>query len=175
MSIIKKWQNLSASNRFLFAYPFWFLLLFGLFYWGRYWSLSPLGHFLDTFQRNIIMAVLDSVLNNKIVNYDIVINSRYHVVITPECNGFVPYFIFLAAVLAYPKSLKCKILWAVAGYFIFSIVNLIRLYLVTITVNNYGTDAFFLAHDIGGNLLLIIIGGIMFIGYLDKCYYRTNK
>ncbi len=169
MSIIKKWRQIPPSNRFLIAYPFWFLLLFGLFYWGKYWSLSPVGQFLDSIQREIIMGILNALLDNKISNYDIIINSGYRVVITPECNGLVPYFIFLAAVLAYPKELKCKIIWAVIGYLVFSVVNLIRLYLVTQAVNSFGADIFFLAHDIGGNLLLIVTGGFMFLKYLDGC------
>lgn len=169
MSIGKWWGNLKASDRFAIAYPIWFLILFGLFYWGKYWDLSPLGHYLDSFQRNMIMSILDPLLDNPIQNYDIIISPKYHVVITPECNGFIPYFIFLAGVLAYSFKLKCKIIWGIAGYFVFSIVNLIRLYLVTILVNKYGVENFFYFHDIGGNLLLIITGGFMFIKYLKSC------
>ena len=169
MSIGNRWRSLDASNKFLIAYPIWFLILFGLFYWGRYWSASPIGHYLDGLQREMIMGVLDSLLDNRILGYDIVINSHYHVVITPECNGFVPYFIFLAGVLAYPYSLKCKIPWAIGGYFLFTIVNLIRLYIVTVVVNKYGADYFFIIHDIGGNLLLIVTGMVSFLIYLRSC------
>jgi len=169
VSIGGKWSSLEPSNRFLIAYPIWFLILFGIFYWGTYWSASPIGYYLDSLQREIIMGVLDSLLDNQIINYDIVINPHYHVVITPECNGFVPYFIFLAGVLAYPCSLKSKLFWLVAGYAIFTVVNLIRLYLVTIAVNKYGGDFFFLFHDIGGNLLLIATGMVAFVTYLKSC------
>jgi len=137
VSIVKKWHSLDRYNRFLISYPFWFLLLFGLFYWGKYWSLSPIGEYLDHLQRDFIMMVLNTLLDNKIVNYDIIINPRYHVVITPECNGFVPYFIFLAGILAYSCSIKNKIFWAILGYFIFTFVNLLRLYVVTVIVNSY--------------------------------------
>jgi len=169
LSIISWWRSLDASNKFTIAYPVWFLTLFGLFYWGHFWDLSAIGQYLDSLQREMIMWVLDSTLDNQINNYDIIINSQYHVVITPECNGLVPYFIFLAGVLAYPFSIKCKILWGIAGYFVFTVVNLIRLYLVTILVNKYGGDNFFYFHDIGGNLLLIVTGGFMFIKYLSSC------
>lgn len=169
MSIIDKWHSLDDSNKFLIAYPFWFLLLFGVFYWGTYWSMSPIGHYLDTLQRDIIMSVLDSTLDNQIQNFDIVINSRYHVVITPECNGFVPYYIYLAGVLAYSCSLKRKVIYGIIGYFILSLVNLIRLYVVTQIVNKFGADSFFWAHDVGGNLLLIITGMSLFWLYLQGC------
>ena len=169
MSIVKKWHSLDRYNRFLISYPFWFLLLFGLFYWGKYWSLSPIGEYLDHLQRDFIMMVLNTLLDNKIVNYDIIINPRYHVVITPECNGFVPYFIFLAGILAYPCSIKNKIFWAILGYVIFTFVNLLRLYIVTEAVNKWGADIFFYIHDIGGNLLLIITGAALFFKYLNSC------
>ena len=169
MSIIDKWHSLDDSNKFLIAYPFWFLLLFGVFYWGSYWSMSPIGQYLDTLQRDIIMSVLDSTLSNQIQNFDIVINPKYHVVITPECNGFVPYYIYLAGVLAYSCTLKRKVIYGVVGYFIFTVVNLIRLYVVTQIVNIYGADYFFWAHDIGGNLLLIITGMSIFWLYLKGC------
>ena len=169
MSIINKWHSLNDSNKFLIAYPFWFLLLFGVFYWGSYWSMSPIGQYLDSVQRDIIMSVLDSTLDNQIQNFDIVINSKYHVVITPECNGFVPYYIFLAGILAYSCSLKRKVTYAVLGYIIFSVVNLIRLYVVTQIVNKYGAGYFFWAHDIGGNILLIMTGISLFWLYLKGC------
>lgn len=169
MSIKSRWHSLNDSNKFLIAYPFWFLLIFGIFYWGSYWSMSPIGQYLDGVQRDMIMSVLDSTLNNHVQNFDIIINSKYHVVITPECNGFVPYYIYLAGVLAYSCRLKRKLIYGVVGYFIFSIVNLIRLYTVTQIVNKYGADYFFLAHDIGGNLLLIITGMSIFWLYLKGC------
>ncbi len=169
MSIAKKWRSLDSSNRFLIAYPIWFLVLFGLFYWGSYWSASPIGKLLDFYQREMIMWVLDSILDNQIVNYDIVVNPHYHVVITPECNGFVPYFIFLAGILAYPCKIASKLFWLVAGYILFSIVNLVRLYIVAIVVNRYGADAFFYIHDIGGNTLLIVTGMVAFLTYLRRC------
>ena len=115
------------------------------------------------------MSVLDSTLDNQIQNFDIVINPKYHVVITPECNGFVPYYIYLAGVLAYSCTIKRKVIYAVAGYFLFTVVNLIRLYLVTQIVNKYGADYFFWAHDIGGNVLLIITGMSIFWLYLKGC------
>ena len=169
LPIVSWWRSLSASNKFTIAYPVWFLILFGIFYWGHFWDLSKIGQYLDSFQREMIMSILGSSLDNQIDNYDIIINSQYHVVITPECNGLVPYFIFLAGVLAYPFTTKCKILWGIMGYFIFTIVNLIRLYLVTILVNRYGGENFFYFHDIGCNILLIATGGLMFIKYLSSC------
>ena len=137
--------------------------------------MSPIGQFIDSVQRDMIMAVLDSTLENSIQNFDIVINPKFHVVITPECNGFVPYYIFLAGVLAYSCNLKRKIIYAVFSYLIFTVVNLIRLYTVTQIVNRYGEDSFYYAHDIGGNLLLIITGMWLFLKYLKGCVKESYE
>ena len=171
MSIIDKWRGIDAHTRFLIAYPFWFLLLFGLFYWGRFWDVSSLGKVIDTALRTQIMDILQLFLDNHIENnYEIVINPLYRVVITPECNGLIPYFIYLAGVLAYPSRIFTKIIWGVMGYIIFFIANIIRLIIVTKVVNIYGADKFFLIHDIGGNLLLIVVGLLMFKAYLKVAY-----
>ena len=162
-------DSLESSNKFLISYFIWFVILFGIFYWGSYWSASKVGYYIDYYQRDFIMQVLDSLLDNRVINYDIVINPKYHVVITPECNGLVPYFIFLAGVLAYSCSFFKKLLWLLGGYIIFTLINLIRLYAVVEIVNRFGGKYFFIAHDIGGNLLLVATGAICFLIYLKSC------
>ena len=114
------------------------------------------------------MPTLDAILPNQIEKFDIIISKRYHVVITPECNGLIPYFIYLAGVLAYPKRLLIKFKWALLGFLAFNIANIIRLYIVVLVVNKYGDGAFFYIHDIGGNLLLIGVGAILFLRYLNE-------
>jgi len=107
-------------------------------------------------------------LPNRIIDYDIVINPKYHIVITPECNGLIPYFIYLAGVLAYPKSWFLKLKWTVFGLIIFNIANLIRLVVVTLVVNKYGSSSFYYIHDIVGNIFLVILGSVLFLGYLNN-------
>ena len=169
MSIVDSFRRLDASNRFLIAFPLWLLVIFGLFYWGKYWSYSPIGEYLDSSIRAAIMPILDLLFNNPIINYDIVINPRYRIVITPECNGLIPYFMILAAILAYPCGIKRKLIWAISAFLIIFIVNIIRLYIVVAVVNNFGTQYFYLVHDIGGNILLVATGAIIFLTYLKGC------
>jgi exosortase/archaeosortase family protein len=169
LSIKNNRFNLSPNTRFLIGYFFWFLFLFGVFYWGKYWSYSPIGKIIDFYVREAIMAILDSFLQNKILNYDIIINSKYHIVITPECNGLIPYFILLSAILAYGCSILKKIFWAILGFVVFFIANIIRLIVVVEIVNIYGSDAFYYIHDIAGNIFLVIIGMILFTSYLKRC------
>ena len=169
MSIGSRWRGLRASDKFLFSYPFWLLLLFGLFYWGSYWDLSPIGKAIDSAHRAVIMALLDNTLVNQIIGYEIVVSPHYRIVITPECNGLVPYFIYLAAVLAYPKRWLCKLKWALIGYFVIMVANFVRLVGVTEVVNGFGEASFYYVHDIAGNLLLITVGTLLFLFYLRGC------
>jgi len=169
LSIKNNRLNLSPDIKFVISYFVWFLILFGIFYWGKYWSYSPLGKIIDYYIREAIMAILDSFLQNKIVNYDIIINSKYHIVITPECNGLIPYLILLGAIVAYGCKIATKIFWAILGFVIFFIANIIRLIVVVEVVNIYGSEAFYYIHDIAGNIFLIIIGMILFTSYLKRC------
>jgi len=170
VSIVKKWHSLSPSNRFLISYPIWFLTLFGIFYWGKYWDYSIIGKVVDSTIRDIIMAILELFVNEPIVNYDIIMNPKYHIVITPECNGLIPYFILLAAILAYPCSIKRKLLWLISTFFIFFIANIIRLITVIEVVRRFGAESFYYIHDIGGNIFLVAVGSILFLRYLKGCY-----
>ncbi len=173
MSIIDRWKRLDKYLRFLILYPFWFIILFGIFYWGEYWDLSIIGKAIDSALRTQIMDILKLFINNKVVNeFEFIINPQYSVVITPECNGLIPYFIFLAAILAYPSSISLKIIWAFLGFVLFFIINIIRLIVVIYIVNIFGYESFFYIHDIGGNLLLIGIGLLMFKGFL---YYAQKS
>ena len=173
MSIVERYRDLSASQKFFIAYPIWFLALFGLFYWGRFWDHSFLGKLIDSAHRAVIMQLLDNTLANRIVGYDIIINPKYHIVITPECNGLVPYFIYLAAVLAYPMQRLCKLKWAVIGYFVIMVANFFRLVAVTEVVNGFGAKSFYYVHDIGGNILLIVVGSLLFLSYLKGCNVKA--
>ncbi len=172
MSIGSRWRALRASDRFFIAFPIWLLILFGLFYWGRYWDLSPIGRVIDNAHRTVIMALLDNTLANRIIGYEIVISPHFRIVITPECNGLVPYYIFLAAVLAYPNHWWCKLKWAFIGYIVIMATNFVRLVAVTEVVNSFGAASFYYVHDIAGNLFLIIVGSLLFLLYLRGCHAK---
>jgi len=173
VSIINRYKALDNQNRFIVKFIFWLIVLFGLFYWGRFWSYSPIGEYIDSGLRAIIMPILDALLDNSIDKYDILINSKYSVVITPECNGIIPYLMILAAILAYPCPAKRKFIYAISSAIIFFVMNILRLYIVVEVVNRFGANSFYLIHDIFGNLLLMATGAFIFLSYL-KCNKRDN-
>ncbi len=168
MSITKTYKK-DSSNSFIIYFFIWLAILFGLFYWGKYWQYSPIGKELDISIRSLIMPILDTILNNPIIDYDIIINPKYRVVITPECNGLIPYLMILSAILAFNCNFIKKLIWGILAFFIFFIINIIRLYFVILVVNRYGPKYFYLIHDIVGNILLIITGAVIFLIYIKGC------
>lgn len=169
MSIVSKWRSIDSYNRFLILFPFWLLALFGTLYWGRFWSYSPIGEMLDSSIRSVIMYILDALVSQPIRGFDIIMNPKYHIIITPECNGLIPYLMLLAAVVAYGCNLSRKIFWAIASFVALFIANIFRLWAVIVVVDKFGADSFYYVHDVGGNILLVTIGSALFLGYIRGC------
>ncbi len=161
---------MSIDNRkFLLFYPFFLVLLFGIFYWDeKLWNISYIGELIDSFQRDLLMKALSLLIGeDKINGFNIIVNPHYRLIITPACNGLVPYFIYLAGVLAYNKSILKKILWAIIGYIVIFIVNALRIWIVYLFVLN-GRENFHLSHDIIGNILLLATGLLLFKSYIKS-------
>ncbi len=174
MSIKEKWLSLDAQKRFLLSYPFFFLLLFGLFYWGEYWQGFEFAKAIDIFHRDIIMQILSLVVDEPIEGYKVLFDSHTRLVITPECNGLVPFLMLAAAILAYPSSLKLKIKWLLIAYISFMIANILRLIGVYLAIKYFGVNIFHVAHDIIGNIVLIALGAFIFFKYLGNIYAQKT-
>jgi exosortase/archaeosortase family protein len=99
----------------------------------------------------------------------IFINQGLTLVINQECNGFIPYFFFLASIIAFPSTLKHKIIWATLAYTVLSILNVFRIWFITKLVMN-SENNFSLAHDYLGNALLVFSSMVLFITFI-----RTQK
>ena len=173
MSIKEKWHTLDSQKRFLLSYPFFFLLLFGLFYWGEYWQGFEFAKAIDIFHRDTIMQILSLVVDEPIKGYKVLFDNHTRLVITPECNGLVPFLMLAAAILAYPSSIKLKLKWLLIAYISFMVANIVRLIGVYFAIKSFGVESFYIAHDIIGNLFLIALGAFIFFQYLGNIY--ANK
>jgi exosortase/archaeosortase family protein len=151
-------------RRFIALYFFYLGILFSLV------SLpsSPLYFVLNTGQTELILYFLDFFLQeNQRIGIDIWINSHYKIVITPACNGLIPLVFLYASILAYPCRFWNKVICLLLGYIILLWVNIFRIYMVVwITQNTRGQEAFFFAHDILGNLILMLTGLILFVSFI---------
>jgi exosortase/archaeosortase family protein len=153
-------------KKFLLIYLFALALLFVLFYADT----SILSRVLNDTQSSLTLMMLEPFLKpGQLQGIDIIISPYYKIIITQACNGMVPILFYFAAILAYPSRLWVKPLWMGAGYLIFTLVNVLRILIVVHFVEQKGgRDNFYLAHDIFGNALLMIVGLGLFILFI-KC------
>ena len=149
-------------KKFLFIYPLTLTLLFTIFYW----DISPLANLINQWQVNLSSLLTSFTLDDSAMqNNHILINSTLTLVIDKECNGFIPYFFFLASIIAFPSSIKHKIKWAVVGYVILSIFNVFRIWFITQLVMSSQKN-FSLAHDYLGNIFLVVSAILLFITFI---------
>ena len=160
-----------ASKRFLIAYGVWLAVLFGLFYLNT----NPLSHWLNEWQRGTLLEMLRYFLGaDRIRGIRIIAHPKFHIIITQACNGFIPYYLYLAGVFAYPYyRWSWRILWAVIGYGIISAVNVARLLFVT-AMTGHSPGNFHWSHDLVGNFLLMVTGLGLFWLYIRLAPRRVQ-
>ncbi|UFH59750.1 exosortase/archaeosortase family protein [Sulfurovum mangrovi] len=153
-------------KKFVLLYLLALLLLFTLFYADT----SILSRVLNDTQSALTLMMLEPFLKpGQLQGIDIIITPLYKIIITQACNGMVPILFYFAAIVAYPSKLWVKPLWMGAGYLIFTLINVLRILIVVHFVEQKGGRSnFYLAHDIFGNALLMIVGLGLFILFIKQ-------
>lgn len=153
---------MTRSRRFLLHYLVWVAALFLLLYLDT----NPLSHWINETQRRWLLEALRfSLGTERIRGIDILAHPHFRIIITQACNGLIPYYLYLAAILAYPRPWRDRLIWAVLGYFVISIVNVLRLLMVTAIVAR-NPASFHWSHDILGNAVLMVAGLGLFYLFL---------
>ena len=150
--------------KFLLTYWMGIALFFGIFYW----DVSPISLLINQQQTNLTSYLTSLTLPHEMMSdYRIFITNNYSLVIEKACNGMIPYLFFLASITAFPSTLWHKVKWAIMGYVIISIMNTLRIWMVTQLVLQERNN-FSLAHDYLGNALLIVTGLMLFILFVKS-------
>lgn len=150
-------------KRFFVRYLLFTAILFALFYLPS----NPISVALNTLQTKMTLKILSILLwHNAIQGIDIRIDPHYTIYISQACNGFIPILILYASLLAYPASWLYRIVWMLAGYLIFNLVNIGRIVFVAHMTRKYGHEAFHWSHDLLGNAILILTGLLLFIAFI---------
>ena len=159
-------------KKFVLLYLLALALLFVLFYADT----SMLSRVLNDTQSALTLMMLEPFLKpGQLQGIDITISPYYKIIITQACNGMIPILFYFAAIVAYPSRLWVKPLWMGAGYLIFTLVNVVRILIVVHFVEQKGgRDNFYLAHDIFGNLLLMVVGLGLFILFIRQTRVRET-
>jgi len=151
-------------KQFVVLYFFFLGVLFVLFY-APIFTFSTI---LNDGQSQLTLFLLDILLKpEQLKGIDIWINPHYKIIIGKACNGMIPILFLFASILAYPSSVLHKILWMLIGYFLFSLVNVIRiLFVVYVTETGNGHEDFYWSHDLLGNMLLMMTGLSLFVLFI---------
>ncbi|CAA6827031.1 MAG: Unknown protein [uncultured Sulfurovum sp.] len=149
-------------KNFTWVYLLTIVILFVFFYW----EASPLSKHLNNWQINLSAFLSSLTLNENLMEGNrIFISKSLTLVIDKSCNGFIPYFFFLASVLAFPSNIKHKIKWAFIGYIVLSLLNVFRIWFITQFVMQTESN-FSFAHDYLGNIFLVMSGLILFVIFI---------
>lgn len=117
------------GKRPIFQFVGLFVVLMGI-----YWGLTM----LDTVNKTLIPSYMRfyaqasaSVINifgeKASASGTEVMSSRYSVNIKHGCDALAPSALFIAAVLAFPASIRSKIPGLIAGTFVLAVINLVRI------------------------------------------------
>ena len=165
-------NNKSASPlRFVFSFIVLFLIFyfFNLFYFGitvpgsHY---SPfLAHYLNYIQglRWLLLNVSTGLLNlvgfTAICNnYELLVAGHTTIQVVYSCLGLGVISFFAAFVLAFPKPLKRKIIFIIAGIFVIELLNVIRFMLLVLFWTK--DDSKMIDHHTIFNIIIYIIVAI---------------
>ncbi|MDD2451483.1 exosortase/archaeosortase family protein [Sulfurovum sp.] len=159
-------------KKFVLLYLLALVLFFVLFYADT----TILSRVLNDTQTSLTLMMLEPFLKpGQLQGIDIIISPLYRIIITQACNGMIPILFYFAAIVAYPSRLWIKPLWMGAGYLIFTLVNVVRILIVVYFVEQKGgRDNFYLAHDIFGNALLMMVGLGLFILFIRSSGARPE-
>ncbi|NOZ90634.1 MAG: hypothetical protein GXO60_05030 [Epsilonproteobacteria bacterium] len=157
-------------KKFLITYWLTIIILFTIFYW----DISPIARIINHIQTDFISYTTSLLLDNGMMkNHEIIINKHYSLIIENACNGMVPYLFFLSSIIAFPSTIKHKIVWGILGYITINIINIFRIWVITQMVLKSKSN-FSLAHDWIGNILLISVSLALFILFV-KTRYNYKK
>jgi exosortase/archaeosortase family protein len=155
-------------KRFIALYFLFLGLLFILFYANT----SLLSSTLNEAQTQATLYALNLFLApGQMQGIDIWIDQNYKIIINQACNGMIPLLFLYASILAYPASFLHKIIWMIIGYVVFFVSNVLRILLVVHSVEaEGGRGNFYWSHDLLGNILLVMVGLMLFVGFM-----KTSK
>ena len=128
------------------------------------------GEIIELQQRVTLYLLRLFLEPGQIERTDIVISPHFRLYITNTCTGLPAILFYLAALIAYPASIRHKVLWFLVGYGLITLLNIARIlfivYLVKIDI-----DAFELAHDVVGNAAMGIAVLLLFILFVRSSRY----
>jgi len=94
--------------------------------------------------------------------------------VDPDCNGLKAVILFIAVILAYPSSLKVKLVWILGSIIFLQFINIVRITFLAWTLR-YHFDNFDFIHDFISPIFVISIALFMFYKYVDIANKSLEK
>jgi exosortase/archaeosortase family protein len=158
-------------KHFIPKYILLLLFLFLLFYY----ETTPVARWINNSQIDAIVFLMQMSLEPfQVVGRKILIHENYTLVVTAACNGMVPLWMLYASILALKSPWLHKLKWMAIGYVTLFVVNVLRIWFVAFATQEMGEALFFFAHDLAGNILLILTGMVLFMFYLKGLSKAKN-
>ena len=153
-------------KKFILLYFLFLAFFFAVFYADT----SIFSKIINEAQRDLTLHILNLFLDpGQLKGIDIWINPHYKIIITKACNGMIPILFLWAAIAAYPAKLRHKLLWMTVGYVLFSLINIFRILLVVYFVEQKGgATNFHWSHDFLGNTILLGVGLVLFVAFINS-------
>jgi exosortase/archaeosortase family protein len=151
--------------RFSIGYGVWAGLLFALFFVEGYSPLFAVNQLQTQLTTLITQGWAQMLaLPLQIEGPTLRLPNGMNLHIVHECNGLVPFLLYLAAILAYPTGWKSKLLWALGGYVALQVINTLRMLLITLVVLE-DKSLFHLAHDWVGRYAVALLTVALFFAF----------
>jgi len=154
--------------KFAISYGIWVSLLFTLLYLE---GLSPL-FFISELQTQLTVELTTAWVN--VFHIPVVQQGRTLILehgmqlqILQACNGLVPYILLVSAILAFPTNIKSKYVWMVISYLLLVVINMLRIYFITLVVIDY-PELFTISHDWIGRYSVGILTLLIFYWFTLK-------
>lgn len=149
-----------------------FLLTYFLsatFYFALFlWDASPISLEINQMQTNLTAHLTSLVLEEGMMNgTSIFITSHYSLIIEHACNGLIVYIFLLIFITMFTSTLAHKIKWSIIGYATITLINVLRIWIITLIVS-MDKDYFTLAHDYLGNILLLATYIVLVLAFTKK-------
>lgn len=124
---------------------------------------EPLARLLAALSGQALSSLGLTVVDGPIVQF-----REFAMQITDACDGFVPIYIYLAGVLAFPSTWSARFQGAMLGVPILFIMNLLRIVSLMI-VGDWRPDLFELVHIYVWQVLMIGLSMTVWVCWVERC------
>jgi len=97
----------------------------------------------------------------------IMLPNHFTIDIVDDCNAFLPFLLFAAAIFASSEKVTKKLFWVLLGWFTIMLSNIIRI-LLLVFITNQNKNLFFISHDISTYFFMPLILLTLYWFFLKK-------